>query len=93
MIDPRTVAPLDTETILASVAKTRRLLTVEEAPVRGGLGAEVVARVATAAHSVLAAPPLRLGAVDAPIAYNKALECLAVPDVARIVQAVRTLTA
>jgi 2-oxoisovalerate dehydrogenase E1 component len=91
VVDPRTLAPLDTDTILASVAKTRRLVTVEEGPVRGGFGAEVVARVATAAHAVLAAPPLRIGAVDAPIAYNKALECLAVPDAARVVAAVRSI--
>ncbi len=91
VIDPRTIAPLDTETVLASVAKTRRLVTVEEATVRGGFGAEIVARVAAAAHSALIAPPLRVGAVDAPIAYNKALECLAVPDVARVVTAVRTV--
>jgi 2-oxoisovalerate dehydrogenase E1 component len=91
IIDPRTIAPLDTETVLASVAKTRRLVTVEEGPVRGGFGGEVVARVACAAHAVLAAPPLRVGAVDAPIAYNKALECLAVPDVARVVAAVRAV--
>ncbi|HSQ65598.1 MAG TPA: pyruvate dehydrogenase complex E1 component subunit beta [Polyangiaceae bacterium] len=93
VIDPRTIAPLDTETVLASVVKTRRLLTVEEAPVRGGFGAEVVARVAAAAHSVLVAPPLRVGAVDAPIAYNKALECLAVPDAARVAAAVRAVMA
>jgi 2-oxoisovalerate dehydrogenase E1 component len=93
IIDPRTIAPLDTETVLASVGKTRRLVTVEEGPVRGGFGGEVVARVACAAHAVLAAPPLRVGAVDAPIAYNKTLECLAVPDVARVVAAVRAVMA
>ena len=89
VIDPRTVAPLDTETILTSVAKTRRLVTLEESPVRGGFGAEVVARVATAAHGLLAAAPLRVGAGDHPIAYNKTLECLSVPDVARVVSDVK----
>ncbi|MBE7484696.1 MAG: SCP2 sterol-binding domain-containing protein [Polyangiaceae bacterium] len=90
VIDPRTVAPLDGETILRSVEKTRRLVTVEESPVRGGFGAEVVARVAAAAHGLLSAPPLRVGAGDHPIAYNKALECLSVPDVARVVSAVKS---
>ena len=91
VIDPRTVAPLDGATILASIERTRRLVTVEEAPVRGGFGAEVVARVVGAAHGVLRAPPVRVGAVDAPIPYNKALECLAVPDAARVAAAVRAV--
>lgn len=90
IIDPRTVAPLDSETILASVAKTRRLVTLEESPLRGGFGAEVVARVASAAHHVLLAPPLRIGADDVPIAYNKAMESLSVPDPARVAMAVRS---
>jgi pyruvate/2-oxoglutarate/acetoin dehydrogenase E1 component len=89
VIDPRTVVPLDGETILESVDKTRRLITVEESPIRGGFGAEVVARVAAAAHGLLSAPPLRVGAGDHPIAYNKTLECLSVPDVARVVAAVK----
>ena len=89
VVDPRTVAPLDSETILESVAKTRRLVTVEESPIRGGFGAEVVARVAAAAHGMLHAPPVRVGAGDHPIAYNKTLECLSVPDVARVVSAVQ----
>ncbi|MBI2566143.1 MAG: SCP2 sterol-binding domain-containing protein [Candidatus Schekmanbacteria bacterium] len=88
VIDPLTVAPLDSETILASVTRTRRLVTIEESPMRGGFGAEVVARVAAAAHGILAAPPVRVGAGDHPIPYNKALECLSVPDVARLVTAV-----
>ena len=83
------MVPLDTETILTSVEKTRRLITLEESPVRGGFGAEVVARVATRAHGLLASAPVRIGAGDHPIAYNKALECLSVPDVARVVAAVK----
>jgi 2-oxoisovalerate dehydrogenase E1 component len=90
VIDPRTVAPLDGETILASVAKTRRLVTVEESPLRGGFGAEVVARIAAAAHGLLVAAPVRVGAGDHPIPYNKALECASVPDVARVVAAAKS---
>lgn len=90
VIDPRTIAPFDGETILTSIAKTRRLVTVEESPVRGGFGAEVVARVAAAAHGMLLSAPVRVGAGDHPIAYNKSLECLSVPDVARVVSAVRS---
>ncbi|MCC6877151.1 MAG: SCP2 sterol-binding domain-containing protein [Sandaracinaceae bacterium] len=90
VIDPRTIAPFDGDTVLESIAKTRRLVTVEESPIRGGFGAEVVARVAAAAHGMLLSPPVRVGAGDHPIAYNKSLECLSVPDVARVVSAVRS---
>jgi pyruvate/2-oxoglutarate/acetoin dehydrogenase E1 component/TPP-dependent pyruvate/acetoin dehydrogenase alpha subunit len=90
VIDPRTIAPFDIETVLRSVEKTRRLVTVEESPVRGGFGAEVVARVAGAAHGMLASAPVRVGATDNPIPYNKALECLSVPDVARVIAAIRS---
>jgi 2-oxoisovalerate dehydrogenase E1 component len=93
VIDLRTLSPLDTETVLNSVAKTGRLLTVEEGPVRGGWGAEVVARAAAAAHGLLQAPPVRLGASDNPIPFNKGLENLSVPDTDRIVSAVRKLLA
>jgi len=91
VIDPRTLSPLDTDTILESVAKTRRLVTVEEGQVRGGFGAEVVARVSAAAHGVLSAPPLRIGGADVPIPYNKALETLAVPDADRVAAAIRAM--
>lgn len=89
VVDLRTLVPLDTETVLRSVAKTRRLVTVEEAPVRHGWGAEVVARVATAAHGLLKAPPRRVGGTDNPIPYNKRLENLSVPDAERLATAIR----
>lgn len=91
VVDPRTLSPLDTDTILDSVTKTRRLVTLEEGPVRGGFGAEVVARVAAAAHGVLRAPPLRIGGADVPVPYNKNLETLSVPDVERLVSSIRAL--
>jgi 2-oxoisovalerate dehydrogenase E1 component len=89
VVDLRTLVPLDTETILRSVARTRRLVTVEEAPVRHGWGAEVLARVATAAHGLLKAPPRRIGGTDNPIPYNKRLENLSVPDAEGIAEAIR----
>lgn len=89
VVDLRTLVPLDTETVLRSVAKTRRLVTVEEAPVRHGWGAEVLARVATAAHGLLKAPPQRIGGTDNPIPYNKRLENLSVPDADRLATAIR----
>jgi 2-oxoisovalerate dehydrogenase E1 component len=91
VVDPRTLVPLDMETILRSVAKTGRLMTIEEGPVRGGWGAEVVARVASAAHGLLKAPPVRLGGSDNPIPYNKNLENLSVPNVERIAEAIREM--
>ena len=93
VIDLRTLAPLDTETVLESVGKTGRLLTVEEGPIRGGWGAEVVARVASAGVGPFRSPPVRLGAGDHPIPYNRNLENLSVPDIGRIADAVRRLVA
>ncbi len=91
VVDPRTLVPLDMKTILKSVAKTGRLMTIEEGPVRGGWGAEVVARVTSAAHGLLKAPPVRLGSSDNPIPYNKSLENLSVPNVERIAEAIRKM--
>jgi len=91
VIDLRTLAPLDTETVLRSVEKTGRLLTVEEGPVRGGWGAEVIARVVSAGLGPLRKPPVRLGAGDHPIPYNRNLENLSVPDTERIKDAVQKL--
>ena len=91
IVDLRTLAPLDAETVLHSVAKTGRLLTVEEGCVRGGWGAEVIARLVSAGLGPFRRPPVRLGAGDHPIPYNRGLENLSVPDTGRIVQAVRRL--
>lgn len=89
VVDPCTVAPLDARTILESVEKTRRLVTLEESPLRGGFGAEVVARIAAAAHGALERAPLRIGALDVPIAYAKGLETLSIPDVDRVTREIR----
>ena len=71
--------------------KTGRLITIEEGPVRGGWGGEVVARVASAAHGLLQAPPIRLGASDNPIPYNRALEAQSVPGTEGLVRAIKKL--
>lgn len=91
VIDLRCLAPLDVETVLQSLAKTGRLVTVEEGPVRGGWGAEVVARVAGAGLDLLRTAPVRLGASDNPIPYNKSLESLSVPDASRIADAIKKM--
>lgn len=70
VIDLRSVKPLDTETVLASVARTGRLLVVGEAFPWGGVTAEVIARVAQEGFSLLDAPPVRINAKDTPVPYH-----------------------
>jgi len=73
VVDLRTVRPIDTDTILASVARTGRLLAVGEAWPWGGVAAEVIARVATEGFGLLDAPPQRLNAKETPVPYHPAL--------------------
>jgi 2-oxoisovalerate dehydrogenase E1 component len=89
IIDPRTIKPLDTDTILSSVAKTNRLVVVHEAPLTGGFGGEVAALVAERGFDDLDAPVLRLGGREVPIPYNEDLERAATPQVGDIVEAVK----
>ena len=91
VVDPRTLQPLDEETILGSVRKTNRLLIVHEAWVRGGFGAEVAAMVVDKAFDYLDAPVARLGAPHTPMPYNDRLELEVIPSQDRIVEAVRAL--
>jgi len=93
VVDPRTLKPLDDETIIRSVKKTGRVLVVHEACITGGFGGEVVARiVGSEAFDYLDAPVLRLAGLDTPIPYNKNLERHTVPQVENIVASVRDLT-
>ena len=73
VVDLRSIKPLDTDTILASVARTGRLLVVSEAFPWGGVAAEVVARVTAEGFGLLDAPPQRLNAKDTPVPYHPAL--------------------
>ncbi len=91
VIDLCTLYPLDTRTILNSLRKTGRLVTVEEGPCTGGIGAEVIARTATAALSVLKAPPVRIAAPECPIPYAKNLENAMLPSPDQIAAAIRDL--
>ena len=91
VIDPRTLQPLDEETILGSVRKTNRLLIVHEAWVRGGFGAEVAAMAVDKAFDYLDAPVARLGAPHTPMPYNDRLELEVIPSQDRIVEAIREL--
>ena len=87
VIDLRTLRPLDHETILESVKRTNRIVSIEEGWAPMGVGAEIVARVAAEAFDWLDAPPLRIAQADAPLPYAAHLEALALPSVERIVEA------
>jgi len=93
VIDPRTLAPLDMTTILASVRKTGRLLIVDEDFMPCGVGAEIAAQVADQAFDELDAPIRRLNGAFAPTPYSPPLEAAVVPDTVAIIQAVRHLCA
>ncbi len=89
VIDPRTIRPLDIDTIIKSVKKTNRVVVVEESHAFCGVGAEIAAQIMERAFDYLDAPVKRLSGVDAPMPYAKNLEKLALPDTARIIAAVK----
>src|SRR5207247_11476716 len=93
VIDPRTLAPLDMETVLASVAKTGRLLIVDEDYAPCGVGAEIAAQVADRGFDDLDAPVRRLNSLHAPVPYSPPLEAAIVPTPASIASAARELLA
>lgn len=89
VVDLRTLRPLDIATVLQSVRKTNRLVTVEDAWPVCSIGSELCARVAIDAFDALAAPPVKVAAADAPMPYAANLEKLALPDADNVVAAVR----
>ena len=89
VIDPRTLKPLDEDTLLASLRKTRRLVVAHEACLTGGFGAEVAALAAEKAFDWLDAPVARVAALDTPMPYNEALERQVIPSQQRIADAIR----
>jgi len=92
VVDPRSLKPLDRETIVESVCKTGRVLIVHESPVTGGVGGEIAAVIADSeAFDYLDAPIRRLAGLNVPIPYNRTLERAAVPQVEDIVAAARAL--
>lgn len=92
VIDPRTLLPLDTETIINSVRKTGRLLIVHEACQTGGWAGEVIASVVgSPAFDYLDTPVRRLGGKDIPIPYNRGLEKFAIPQEAEIENEIRAM--
>jgi pyruvate/2-oxoglutarate/acetoin dehydrogenase E1 component len=91
VIDPRTLVPLDLDTILRSVRKTNRLLIVEGGVERHGVGAEIIASVVKEAFDYLDAPPVRLGIPNVPLPFARVMESFVLPNRNRIVQEVRQL--
>jgi 2-oxoisovalerate dehydrogenase E1 component len=91
VIDPRTLKPLDLDTIVASVKRTNRLVVVHEGCKFGGFGGEIAASVAEAAFDWLDAPVARVGAPDVPMPFNDRLERAVIPSAERIVAAVKGL--
>ena len=91
VVDPRTLKPLDEETILNSVMKTNRLLIVHEAWTTGGFGAEVASVISEKGFDWLDAPIKRLGAMDTPMPYNDELERATIPSIEKIVTMIREL--
>jgi pyruvate/2-oxoglutarate/acetoin dehydrogenase E1 component len=91
VIDPRTLRPLDEETILASVRKTGRLIVAHEAVKTGGFGAEVAAMVMEKAFDWLDAPVVRIAAPEVPMPFNPDLELGVIPSQHAIEAAVREL--
>jgi pyruvate dehydrogenase E1 component beta subunit len=91
VIDLRTLRPMDTDTIVASVMKTGRCVTVEEGFPQSGMGAEIATRIMEKAFDYLDAPVMRVTGKDVPMPYAANLEKLALPSVAEVVQAAKAV--
>jgi pyruvate dehydrogenase E1 component beta subunit len=92
LIDLRTLRPLDSDTVVESVKKTGRLVTVEEGWPQGGIGAEISTRVMEQAFDYLDAPVMRVTGKDVPMPYAANLEKLALPNVDEVIAAVNAVT-
>ena len=91
VIDPRTLCPFDYDTIVDSVKKTGRLVTVHEAHRTAGWGAEVASEISQRAFKYLDAAPVRLGTKQCPLPFNVGLETAATPQVADIIAACKSV--
>jgi len=92
LIDLRTIRPMDLASIVTSVKKTGRLVTVEEGFPQSCVGTEIITRVVAEAFDYLDAPPLSVAGKDVPMPYAANLEKLALPTVADVIEAVKTVT-
>ena len=91
VIDPRTIQPFDTDTVIASVKKTHRVMVVHEAVRFGGVGGEIAAQIQEYAFDYLDAPVGRVGAPFSPVPFSPALEALYVPNADKIVAEAKLL--
>jgi len=91
VIDLRTLRPLDSETIINSVKKTNRIVSVEEGWMSSGVGAEIISSITSSAFDYLDAPPERIAALDIPLPYASNLEKLCIPDKENIYNLCMTL--
>jgi len=91
VIDPRTIVPLDEETILASVRKTSRAIVIDEGHQSYGVTAEIAARIGEKAFYHLDAPVIRMGAMDVPVPFSPALEDITVPTAAGVIENARRI--
>jgi pyruvate dehydrogenase E1 component beta subunit len=91
VIDVRTLRPLDIETVISSVTKTNRIVTVEEGWPICSIGTEICARVAVEAFDYLDAPPTKITGADVPMPYAANIEKLALPSVDKVVAAVKSV--
>jgi pyruvate/2-oxoglutarate/acetoin dehydrogenase E1 component len=89
VVDPRTVAPLDTATLAESVRKTNRCVVVEEGHLRSGVGAEISAAIQEEAFDYLDAPIGRVAALNAPIPFEPELEDFVLPNSGNVVEAAK----
>jgi pyruvate dehydrogenase E1 component beta subunit len=92
VVDLRTIRPMDIETVVESVKKTNRIVTVEEGWGPMGVGAEIAAKVTELAFDYLDAPPARVHQEDVPLPYAANLEALSLPSVDRIVKAAKAVS-
>jgi 2-oxoisovalerate dehydrogenase E1 component len=91
VIDPRTLRPLDLDTLVDSVKRTNRMVVVHEGWKFGGFGAEIASSVTEAAFDWLDAPVARVGALDVPMPFNDRLERAVIPSADRIIEVIRGL--
>ncbi len=91
VIDPRSLAPLDEETLLNSLGKTNRMVIVDEAHLRGSAASEIAATMAEKGFDLLDAPIRRVAALDVPIPFSRPLEAAVIPDEARIEAGIRAV--
>ena len=92
VVDLRTIRPMDIDTVVRSVKKTNRCVTVEEGWAQSGVGAEIAARLMERAFDDLDAPVVRVSGKDVPMPYAANLEKLALPNVGEVVAAVKAVT-